>query len=200
MKSFTVSILLCVALLAGSALASTTEILYVQEGPNIVTYSVNNTTAATKKLGTLTTKFEYVVSVNRSGSFLYILGFTSPTAESFSVYALTSAGIPTAKPVQTLVVKPALTQFVIHPNGKLAYAEYSWQDTSAGSCQGSYYADIVLYTINPKTGKLTNTTKPVANFPCSGRTAQVANTQASSANLPRVCKACADVGTGHIRG
>jgi len=34
----------------------------------------------------------------------------------------------------------------------------------------------------------------------NGRTAQVANTQASSANLSGVCKACADVGTGHISG
>jgi hypothetical protein len=132
---------------------------------------VNNTTAATKKLGTLITNFKYVMSVNRSGSFLYVLGLTSATvesiAESFSVYALTSTGVPTANPVQTLVVKPALTQFVIHPSGKFAYAEYSWEDTSPGNCQATYYADIVLYTINPKNGKLTNTTKPVANFPCN---------------------------------
>jgi hypothetical protein len=88
-------------------------------------------------------------------------------AESFSVYALNSTGVPTAKPVQTLVLKPALTQFVIHPSGKFAYAEYSWVDTNPGNCQATYYADIVLYTINSKTGKLTNTTKPVANFPCN---------------------------------
>jgi hypothetical protein len=159
-------VFLYLIVLIGSAFAST-ELLYVQEGSNVVTYSVNSGTAATKKLGTLATNFEYVLSVNRSGSFLYILGFTSDTAESFSVYALTSAGVPVAKPVQTLVVKPALTQFVIHPNGKFAYAEYSWTDNGGGPCQGTYYADIVLYTINPKTGKLTNTTKPVANFPCN---------------------------------
>jgi hypothetical protein len=132
---------LCLFLLVGSAFAATpaTELLYVQQGQNVVTYSVNTKTAVTKKLGTLTTKFEYVVSVNRSGSFIYILGFTSATAESFSVYPLTSAGVPTTNPVQTLVVKPALTQFVIHPSGKFAYAEYSWEDTSAGSCQGAFY-------------------------------------------------------------
>ena len=38
---------LCLAL-AGSALAATTEPLYVLEGKNIVTYSVNNTAAVSK--------------------------------------------------------------------------------------------------------------------------------------------------------
>jgi hypothetical protein len=143
-----------------------TELLYVQEGQNIITYSVNNTTAVTKKLGTLSTAYsvESPITVYRSGSFLYVLGF-SPAQEYFTVYSLTASGVPNATPVQILFVKPALSQFNIHPNGTIAYAMFSWQ----GYIDGNYAwaSDIVLFTINPTTGKLTNTTKVVANFPLS---------------------------------
>jgi hypothetical protein len=61
----------------------------------IVTYSVNNTTAVTKKLGTLNTAYSAAspITVYRSGSFLYVLGF-SPAQEYFTVYSLTAAGVP----------------------------------------------------------------------------------------------------------
>jgi hypothetical protein len=87
-----------------------------------------------------------------------LLGF-SPAQEYFTVYSLTSAGVPKPKPVQTLIVKPALSQFYIHPNGVYAYAMFSWTG------DGGFAADIVLFTINPKTGKLTNTKRNIANFP-----------------------------------
>jgi hypothetical protein len=151
-------------MLVGSASASVTELLF-QEGHNVVTYSVNNTTAAIKKLGSLPTKYaDGSASINRSGSFLYLLGFSASGGEYFSVYALTSAGVPKAKPVQTLIVKPALTQFYIHPNGMYAYAMFSWTEQEPDGNTG-YASDIVLFTINPKTGKLTNTTRNIANFP-----------------------------------
>jgi hypothetical protein len=91
------------------------------------------------------------------------LGFTAATAESFSVHALTSAGVPTATPVQTLTVKPALSQFYIHPNGTVAYAMFSWTEVVDSTTE--FASDIVLFTINPKIGKLTNTAKNIANFP-----------------------------------
>jgi hypothetical protein len=155
--------LLGLVLLIGSvpSTASTKELVYVQEGRQLVTYSVSNTTAVTKKLGTLYINLLPRV-IRRSGSFLYVLG-TSTTHECFKVYALSSAGVPAAKPVQTLVVKHALTQFYIHPNGKDAYAMFSWTKDVKGTTE--FASDIVLFTINPKTGKLTNTTKNIANFP-----------------------------------
>ena len=70
-------------------------------------------------------------------------------------------------PIQVLQVKPALTQFVFQKNGKFGYAEYSWIQSDP-ACNGPrYFADIVLYTVDPKTGLLTNTHKPVLNFPSS---------------------------------
>jgi hypothetical protein len=161
---------LCLVLLVGSALAATptTELLYVQEGANILTYSVNNTTAVTKKLGTLNTAYNSTSTMTllRSGSFLYVLGWT-PALEYFTVYSLTSAGIPTAKPVQTLSVKPELSYFYIHPDGNIAYAMFSWTGVVNGNF--AYASDIVLFTINPKTGRLTNTTKVLAKFPLSDK-------------------------------
>jgi 6-phosphogluconolactonase (cycloisomerase 2 family) len=88
-----------------------TELLYVQEGQNILTYSVNNTTTVTTKLGNLTTNYNLKqgpsslsIPIQRSGSFLYVLG-RSHSLKSFTVYPLTAAGIPMAKPVQILSVK-----------------------------------------------------------------------------------------------
>jgi hypothetical protein len=97
MKSHLLSALMCLVLLVGSAFAATpaTELLYVQQGQNIVTYSVNTKTAVTKKLSTLRTAYSGAtkITINRSGSFLYLLGF-SPTIEYFTVYSLTTAGKP----------------------------------------------------------------------------------------------------------
>jgi hypothetical protein len=156
-------VLLCLVLLIGSvpSAASTKELLYVQEGRQLTTYRVSNTTAVAKKLGTLSMNLLPRV-IRRSGSFLYVLG-TTTTHECFNVYALSSAGVPAAKPVQRLVVKHALTQFYIHPNGTDAYAMFSWTEDVHGHTE--FASDIVLFTINPKTGKLTNTTKNIANFP-----------------------------------
>ena len=167
-RSTLCSAFVCLVLLTGSAFATTptTELLYVQQGQNIITYSVNTTTAVTKKLSTLSTAYNGAtkITINRSGSFLYLLGF-SPAQEYFTVYSLTTAGVPDAKPIQTLVVKPALKQFLIHPNGKIAYALFKWTETVDGTYEVA--SDVVLFTVNPKTGKLTNTTKPVANYPLS---------------------------------
>jgi hypothetical protein len=164
MKSFLTVASLCLVLV-GSAFAST-ELLYVQEGKNIVTYGVSNTTAVAKKLDSLATNFMPIpAAINRAGSFLYVSGFTSAAQESFNVYSLTTTGVPNPKPIQTLSVKPALSQFWIHPNGKIAYGLFSWKEVVDGKTE--YASDIVLFTINPKTGMLTNTTKVMANFPPS---------------------------------
>jgi hypothetical protein len=95
MKSHLLSAPMCLVLLAGSAFAATpaTELLYVQQGQNIVTYSVNTKTAVTKKLSTLRTAYSGAtkITINRPGSFLYLLGLP-PSIEYFTVSSLTTAG------------------------------------------------------------------------------------------------------------
>jgi hypothetical protein len=97
MKSHLLSAPMCLVLLVGSAFAATpaTELLYVQEDQNVVTYSVNKTTAVTKKLGTLGNAYKGAtkITINKSGSFLYLLGF-SPIIEYFTNSSLTAAGKP----------------------------------------------------------------------------------------------------------
>jgi hypothetical protein len=173
-KSATVLAFVCL-LLIGSAFASS-ELLYVQEGHNLVTYTANSTTAKATRINTLWMRASptYPIQIFHAPTtqFLYILGFTSATQEYFWVHTLASNGAPTADPIQVLPVKPALSQFVFHPSGNFGYAEYSWVESST-TCNGpSYYSDIVSYTVDTTTGKLNNTTKPVANFPdnCSGIT------------------------------
>jgi hypothetical protein len=167
-----------VFILSSLSYASPSELLYVQDGHNLITYGVNPKTAVASKLGSthldadpnafIYTGYGLQVLHAPSAPFVYVLGFTSVNHESFWVYATTSKGAAVGNPIQTLVVKPALTQFFIHPNGKFAYAMYSWR--ASDSCENgnnAWFADIVLYTIEPKTGLLTNTKNPVANFPAN---------------------------------
>jgi hypothetical protein len=159
-RGLSLAAFLCLALL--TSYASSNQLLYVQEGSHLVTYSVNPKTAATTKLGSLYIDAlqNYPIQIFHSGSYIYILGFRSAADEYFSVHATTAAGVPTETPIQMLVVKPALTQFHIHPNGTFAYALYSSTDQTTRQFVG----DIVLFTINLKTGELTNTTKAVTSF------------------------------------
>jgi hypothetical protein len=159
-RGLSLAAFLCLALL--TSYASSNQLLYVQEGSHLVTYSVNPKTAATTKLGSLYIDAlqNYPIQIFHSGSYIYILGFRSAADEYFSVHATTAAGVPTETPIQKLVVKPALTQFHIHPNGTFAYALYSSTDQTTRQFVG----DIVLFTINLKTGELTNTTKAVTSF------------------------------------
>jgi DNA-binding beta-propeller fold protein YncE len=152
---------------------ASTQLLYVQEGNSLVTYRVNPTTAAATKLGALyiNTSPNFPIQIFYSHSFLYILGFTSANQEYFWVHATTPQGVPTKNPVQKLAVRPSLTQFLFHPSGNFGYAMYSglkagrYCSTSPGFAY--YVSEIVLYTINSKTGLLTKTARRVANFPAS---------------------------------
>ena len=147
-----------------SCFAFTSQLLYVQHGQNLITYSVNPVTAAATKLGSLTLESAPARAVQvlhaPASPYVYVIGFTSATDEFIWVYATTSKGVPIPGSVQKLQVKPALTQFIFQANGKFAYALYSWSDPNP-----TFFGDIVLFTVNPKTGILTNTRKPVVNFP-----------------------------------
>ncbi len=173
-KSVSVLAVVCL-LLIGSAFASR-ELLYVQEGQNLVTYTVNSTTAEATLINTLSLRASptYPIQIFRTpaAQALYILGFTSATQEYFWVYPLAGDGAPAKDPIQSLQVKPSLTQFVFQPGGTFGYAEYPWIGLSL-TCNGpTYSAEIALYTVDTATWKLTNSAETVANFPdnCSNIT------------------------------
>jgi hypothetical protein len=151
---------MCLALT--SSLAAT-EVLYVAEVGSILTYSVNKTTAEAITLNTLKTSYE-PMQMLRSGPFLYVVGENNALEVFIYVYPVTAAGVP-MKPVQTLSVKNQLSRFVIHPNGTIAYGMFVGTQNVHGTDETA--SDIVLFTIDPKTGKLTNTTKVLAKYPLS---------------------------------
>jgi 6-phosphogluconolactonase (cycloisomerase 2 family) len=154
---------LCLILLAGSAtcFASATQLLYVQCGQLLVTYSINPTTAVATKLGSLwmNASLGFPIQIFHSGSYVYILGFTSSANAYFWVHATTPAGVPTENPIQKLAVNNSINNFVFHPNGLFGYAVNSRIDANF-----NYVGDVMLYTVNPKTGFLTSTKEPVAHF------------------------------------
>jgi hypothetical protein len=152
---------LCLALTSGFA---ATEILYVTHGRSIDTYSVNKTTAEATKLNTLKTNY-LPFSMQRFGSFLYVCAEfeTDNPTTAILVYRVTAEGVPEVKPVQTLSVKNQLAQLTIHPDGTIAYVMFWWQQNVKGTLESA--SDIVLFTRDSKTGRLTNTTKVLAKFP-----------------------------------
>jgi hypothetical protein len=151
-RSTLCSTFVCLFLIA-SALAATpaTELLYVQQDQNVITYSVNTHTAVTKKLGTLPTAYtgSLPIIINRSGNFLYLVGFT-PSLEYFTVFSLTAAGVPNPKPIQTLTVKPSLHQFVIHPNGLIAYGMFSWSQVDGSGIGIEARSDLRSISRHPR--------------------------------------------------
>jgi hypothetical protein len=96
--------------------------------------------------------------------FLYVLGY-SHKQEFIWTYKLNASGVPVGGPIQALSVKPALIQFYLHPNGKFAYAMYQWQAFDPNTNQYGSVGDITLFTVDAKTGLLTNTKRAMANFP-----------------------------------
>jgi 6-phosphogluconolactonase (cycloisomerase 2 family) len=62
-------------------------------------------------------------------------------------------------PIQKLAVDNSLNKFAFSPNGRFGYAVNLWLDATY-----HYVGDVVLYTVNQKTGFLTKTMKPVARF------------------------------------
>jgi hypothetical protein len=98
------------------------QLLYVQEGKSLLSYSVSRTTGVATKLGSvrLAASPSYPIQIFHAPTapYLYVLGFTAANKEYFWVYGTTSGGVPASHPIQELSVKPALAQFFIHPNGK----------------------------------------------------------------------------------
>jgi hypothetical protein len=158
------AVLLTIASVTATSHAST-ELLYVQSGHDLVSYSVNSKTAAATKLAVLklpsSTKYKTQIFHAPTSAYVYVLGFTSASEEYFWVYDTTSSGA-VSKLVQTLSVKPDLTQFRFLPNGDFGYGFFA--STADGGKE--HVADIALFSIDTKTGKLTEK-KVVASFPAN---------------------------------
>jgi hypothetical protein len=151
--------LVSLTLLLGPAFASasTVEVLYVAQPQTsnvfLATYDVNPVTAVAVKVGTTITVGGFSVAPLSIGTkhLIYVWNATDVW-----MYVTNSEGVPNRQPSQHLTIGvpyPVIT-FLANPNGRFAYAVLA----------NGLEEDIVLFTINQTTGKLTNTNKIVARF------------------------------------
>jgi hypothetical protein len=142
--------------------ASPVEVLYVAGAQgnqySLLTYNVNPKSAAATQVGGLVrinANSMDPLTVN-GNHFLYVWN-----ASGVWVYPTNGKGLPNNRPSQHLTFgfSYPVYSFVVDPDGKFAYSAYNW----TGS-QNLVYTDIVLFTIDQSTGKLTNTGKVVGTY------------------------------------
>lgn len=158
------SALLLLALCANSLAqtSSTVEVLYVA-GPqgsstvSLLTYNVDPRTAVATQVGSAVPVHKGSIDPLTIGTnhFVYVWNSTGVW-----LYPANANGAPASAPSQhyTFSFAHPVYSFLVHPNGKFAYAAMVW---------GTYpnnYASIVLFTIDQSTGMLTNTDQIVASY------------------------------------
>jgi len=153
---------LMLALSAMCLASSAVEVLYVAEPHgtqySLLTYNVDVESAVATQVGqpvTILANSMDPITVNGK-HLLYVWNATNVW-----VYPTDGSGVPNSRPSQHLKFgssNPAYS-FVVDPNGKFAYAAYNWTDN-----QNNVNTDVVLFTIDQSTGKLTNTGKVVGTW------------------------------------
>jgi hypothetical protein len=153
---------------SGSASASPVEVLYLAQPQaskaSLATYDVNPVTGVAVKVGaTITVPSSSVAPVSiGTNHVIYVWNGTEVWT-----YVTNSEGVPNKLPSQHLNFGFAHTvnTFLANPNGKFAYAAQTWFDSRFNA-----NAEIVLFTIDQSTGKLSNTNKVVARYGPDGIT------------------------------
>ena len=133
--------------------SSKVDVMYVQQNDSILTYNVNPQTGEATQVGqplTLNALNNYIGLVpSPTDHFLNVLWFDSSSKKYLYVYDTDAFGVPQAKPVQRMSAL-YVAGFQADPNGKFDYALRLWQNA-----QGEYVSDIRLFTVDPSSGKLT---------------------------------------------
>lgn len=163
---FSLSAILLVAtsLVATSLTASASvEVLYVAtpqtSNASLVTYNVDPATAVATQAGSAVTVGATNINPLTVGTRHVIYVWD---AKNVWLYPTNSQGVPQSHPTQHLSFNfpHPVTTFLADPDGKFAYAGMIWVS------QNPYnnYAAVALFTIDPSTGKLTNTGTTVATY------------------------------------
>jgi hypothetical protein len=149
--------------------SSATEVAYLLVGSTVYTYDVDRTTGYPTPQGSGVTLDAVSTSAflpSSNGHFLYVTGYDSANVEWLWVYATDRAGVPQLPAVQALNLTDngfSTYNFVISPNGKLAYAA-----ESVYTLQYFLVAKISEFTIDPTTGIVTKSANPAATYPVNG--------------------------------
>jgi hypothetical protein len=166
MRLFSLSaILLVTTSLAPTSLTASTsvEVLYVAtpqtSNASLVTYNVDPATAVAIQAGSAVTVGATNIDPLTVGTRHVIYVWD---ANNVWLYLTNAQGVPQSRPAQHLKFNfpHPVTTFLADPDGKFAYAGMIWVS------QNPYnnYAAVVLFTIDPSTGKLTNTGTTVATY------------------------------------
>ncbi len=149
--------------------SSGVEVLYILSGSTLVTYDVDRTTGAPTEEGsgvTIDSVNNTVLLPSANDHFLYVTGNDAQGVEWLWVYATDSTGVPQLPAVQALNLTDGsfvTYDFVINPNGTLAYAA-----ETAYTSQYFTLVKIVKFTIDTNTGMVTKAPKPVASYGPNG--------------------------------
>jgi len=136
--------------------ASGIEVAYLLVGSTLYTYDVDRTTGNPTQEGsgvTLDSVANTVILPASSDHFIYVTGNDSGGVERLWVYATDGTGVPQLPAVQALNLTDgslSTYDFVISPNGKLAYAAESMYNSD-------YYllAKVEGFTVDPVSGTVT---------------------------------------------
>jgi len=143
--------------------SSSLQLIYLQDGSTLTTYSVDPQTLIATQVGQpltlpISTFSLLIPSVN--GEFLYILGTDSSQNQNLWVFATDSSGVPQPTPVQVVSTK-GMYNFEFDPAANFAYAILQ-----SVNSQGQYIYDIRQYSVDPATGKLSSTENYQLNGSC----------------------------------
>jgi hypothetical protein len=111
---------------------------------------------------TLPTINTLTIVPSANGHFLYTLGTDSAGSDQLWVFSTDATGTPQSPAVQHLTFNLGTYNFMIDPNGTLAYASQSTRNS-----QGELLAAIRSFAVDPTTGKLSDS-KIAATYPPNG--------------------------------
>ncbi len=154
---------------ATSSPSSSIEVVYLLTNSTLLTYDVDRATGFPTEEGsgvTLDSVTNTVLLPSANDRFVYVTGYDSKLLEYLWVYATDPTGVPLLPAVQALSLTDGsfgTGNFVIHPNGTLAYAVEETLST-----QDEMLARILKFTIDPTTGIVTKAAKPAAVYPPNG--------------------------------
>jgi hypothetical protein len=166
------TIALCFLISASTASAQTApshpsspvEVLYVANDEGIFTYDVDSQTGIPELQGqTVVVPSNPNVTPSADDHYIYVIGNNpGSNAEQIFTYSTSANGTPGSNYLQQITLTDYTHNFSIDPNGTLAYAVQSSQNS-----QGETLAGILLFHVNPETGLL-GAPEVVATYAANG--------------------------------
>jgi hypothetical protein len=140
------------------------EVVHLLEGSTVLTYDVDRQTGYANQEGpgvTVDATQGGVIVPSADDHFLYMTGNNG--SEYLWAYATAATGVPQVPPIQRLSLQNTYSALAIDPDGTLAYAVETSQNSNYETV-----ASIHAFAINPNTGMVKESPKAVATFPPNG--------------------------------